>query len=81
MLKLCMDLKELRKRANLTLERVAADIGRSHSTISNWESGKTLPMLNPLEFERICYLYKCSCQDFIDAVKETNKQTSMQQMR
>ena len=81
MLKLCMDLKELRKRANLTLERVAADIGRSHSTISNWESGKTLPMLNPLEFERICYMYKCSCQDFIDAVKETSKQTFMQQMR
>lgn len=70
-----MDLKDLRKRADLTLERVAADIGRSHSTISNWESGKTLPMLNPLEFERICYLYKCSYQEFIEAVKETSKLT------
>lgn len=71
MLRLCMDLRKLRKRVNLSLERVAADIGRSHSTVSNWESGKTLPMLNPLEFERICQLYKCSCQEFIDAVKVT----------
>lgn len=75
MLRLRMDLKELRKRAKLTLERVAADIERSHSTVSNWESGKTLPMLNPLEFERICQLYKCSCQEFIDAVKVTQGAT------
>lgn len=66
-----MDLRQLRKRANLTLERVAADVGRSHSTVSNWESGKTLPMLNPLEFERICQLYKCTYQEFIDVVKVT----------
>lgn len=72
MLTLCMDLKELRRRANLTLERVAADLGRSHSTISNWESGKTLPMLNPLELERLCQLYQCSCEEIVEAVKETN---------
>lgn len=66
-----MNLRDLRKRANLTLERVAADIGRSHSTLSNWESGKTLPMLNPLEFEQICRLYKCSYEEFVDAVKAT----------
>lgn len=72
MLTLYMDLKELRRRVNLTLERVAADIGRSHSTISNWESGKTLPMLNPLEFERLCHLYQCTCEEFVEAVKETN---------
>lgn len=66
-----MDLRHLRKRANLTLERVAADIGRSHSTLSNWESGKTLPMLNPLEFKQICLLYKCTYEEFVDAVKAT----------
>jgi transcriptional regulator with XRE-family HTH domain len=72
MMTLCMDLRELRRRANLTLERVAADLGRSHSTISNWESGKTLPMLNPLEFELICQLYQCTCEEFVEAVRETN---------
>lgn len=76
MLVLCMDLKDLRKKANLTLEKVAAELGRSHSTVSNWESGKNMPTLNPIEFEQICQLYKCSYEEFIVATRVTNKSVS-----
>ena len=44
-----MRLKVLRKRAHMTLEDVAALIGVSYQTISNWEKGITEPDINSIK--------------------------------
>lgn len=44
-----MRLKALRKRAHMTLEDVAALIGVSYQTISNWEKGVTEPDINSIK--------------------------------
>ena len=44
-----MRLKALRKRAHMTLEDVAALIGVSYQTISNWEKGITEPDINSIK--------------------------------
>lgn len=44
-----MRLKALRKKENMTLEDVAALIGVSYQTISNWEKGTTEPDINSIK--------------------------------
>ena len=44
-----MRLKALRKREHMTLEDVAALIGVSYQTISNWEKGATEPDINSIK--------------------------------
>ena len=38
-----MDIARLRKEANLSLEELAARMGKSLNTIRNWENGKYKP--------------------------------------
>ena len=38
-----MTLKEIRKKKNLSTEAVGRQLGVSHVTVMNWESGKSEP--------------------------------------
>lgn len=38
-----MTLKEIRKKKNLSTEAVGRQLGVSHVTVLNWESGKSEP--------------------------------------
>ena len=38
-----MTLKEIRKKKNLSTEAVGRQLGISHVTVLNWESGKSEP--------------------------------------
>jgi putative transcriptional regulator len=67
-----MTLEALRKRAGLRVEQVAAQVGISHSTVHNWEKGRTIPKLRIDQFEELLSLYKCSFDDLTAAVRETN---------
>lgn len=52
-----MDLKELREKAGLSAERVAAELGKSISTVRFWEAGTYIPSLNPKETLHLTRLY------------------------
>ncbi|MEH1842306.1 MAG: helix-turn-helix transcriptional regulator [Nostoc sp.] len=71
-----MDLKELREAAGLIIIDVAYHIGVAESTVRNWEKGRTIPRLTPEQLDKICHLYNCSYTDWMQAYKETRKNTN-----
>lgn len=42
------NIKELRKRNNITQERLAEYIGVTYQTVSKWENGTSLPSISLL---------------------------------
>lgn len=65
-----MNLRQLREQQNLSVEDVASRLSKSHSTIRNWESGKTEPTLTVSETVQLCALYECSLEQLHKAVLE-----------
>lgn len=55
---------ELRKKDNLTQEKLAEKIGVSRQTLSNWENNITCPDLN--QAKSIVEIFKISLDDLID---------------
>jgi transcriptional regulator with XRE-family HTH domain len=66
-----MDMKELREKAGLGAEEAAFRLGVAHSTIRNWESGKTEPSLGVTKISELLLLYKCSFKELEQAVRES----------
>ena len=66
-----MDMKELREKVNLSAEEAAYRLGVAHSTIRNWESGKTEPSLGVTKLSQLLKLYKCSFEELEQAVIES----------
>ncbi|MBD2341809.1 helix-turn-helix transcriptional regulator [Calothrix sp. FACHB-156] len=58
-----MNLKQLRKRAELRILDVAYRLNVAESTVRNWETGRTLPTLNPCEMLTLCQMYKVSLEE------------------
>ena len=67
-----MDMRELREKANLSAEGAAFKLGVAHSTIRNWESGRTEPSLGVTKISQLLELYKCSFEELEQAVIESN---------
>lgn len=65
----CMSLKELRQKANLRVEDVAARLGVAFSTVRNWDQGRTIPNLNPMQYVELLKLYNCSPEELAAAVQ------------
>lgn len=70
-----MNLRQLRERLNLSVEDVASRLGKSHSTIRNWESGKTEPTLGVSEMASLCDLYQCNFEELREAVQGTKNKS------
>lgn len=70
---LLMDLKDLREKSGLSAERVAAELGKSVSTIRFWEAGTYKPNLDPSEMLKLLRLYKCNIEELTEAFKETQQ--------
>jgi putative transcriptional regulator len=70
-----MNLRQLRERLNLSVEDVASRLSKSHSTIRNWESGKTEPTLGVSEMASLCDLYQCTFEELREAVQETKNKS------
>jgi putative transcriptional regulator len=58
-----MNLKQLKKRAELRILDVAYRLNVAESTVRNWETGRTLPTLNPFEMLMLCQMYKVSLEE------------------
>lgn len=64
-------MAELRLRAGLKAEEVAAAVGVVHSSVRNWEQGRTIPKLRIDQVEILIKLYKCSFEELAQATKES----------
>lgn len=58
------NLNKARKKAGLTQEEVALNLGISRQTVSNWECDETLPDI--FQAKRLAHLYKLALDDLID---------------
>ncbi|MBD2072682.1 helix-turn-helix transcriptional regulator [Phormidium sp. FACHB-592] len=67
-----MNMKELREKAKLSAEAVAFRLGVSHSTVRNWESGKTEPSIGVIKTAELIHLYECTFEDLVQAVRESS---------
>ena len=70
-----MDMKELREKVGLSAEEAAFRLGVAHSTIRNWESGKTAPSLGVTKISQLLELYSCSFEELKQAVIESKAKT------
>lgn len=68
-----MTLKQMRRKAGLRDEEVAACVGVSYTTIRNWEQGRTIPTLNVFQTEKLLGIYSTSLAEFVEAVKASQK--------
>jgi DNA-binding XRE family transcriptional regulator len=57
-----MDMKTLREQASLRTIDVAYRLNVAESTVRNWDTGRTLPTLNPCEMLMLCQMYKVSLE-------------------
>ncbi|WP_248277856.1 helix-turn-helix transcriptional regulator [Brasilonema sp. UFV-L1] len=64
-------MKQLRQRADLKAEQVAAHIGVAHSSVRNWEQGRTIPKLRIDQVGDLLRLYQCTFEELEQAVKES----------
>ena len=64
-----MDMKQLRLKAGLRAEEVAVQIGVAHSSIRNWEQGRTIPRLRVDQVALLCRIYQCSIDDLEQSVR------------
>lgn len=59
---------ELRKKENLTQEKLAEKIGISRQTLFNWENNSTSPDIN--QAKKISEIFKISLDDLLDVKTE-----------
>ncbi len=63
---------KLRKRLGLTQKQVAAAVGVTDQTVSNWEVGRFEPRLTISQMQALCRILQCSLEElpnFIDSEK------------
>jgi len=60
--------RKMREAAGLTQTAVAAALGKSVSTISNWESGTSEPDVT--DYYRLRKLYRCKDMDLLSGEAE-----------
>ena len=57
------NLKELRARAGLKQETVAAALGVKQNTVSNWETGTSEPDIDTLR--KLCRILNCTAAEIL----------------
>ena len=66
-----MNMRELREKAGLGAEEAAYKLRVAHSTIRNWESGKTEPSLGVTKISELLSLYECNFEELKQAVEKS----------
>ena len=61
-----MTLKEIRKKKNLSTEAVGRQLGVSHVTVMNWESGKSEPGASAVM--ALAGVYGVSAEEILKAI-------------
>jgi DNA-binding XRE family transcriptional regulator len=66
-------LVELREKAGLTQEALAAALGVTDHTVRNWEKGRSEPKLTIKQMKELCSALRCGLNDLPDSFAPQNK--------
>ena len=66
------NILRLRERSNLTQKQLSEAVGVTVQTISNWETGRNRPRLDPVQMLALCQILQCSLEELADAMKKRN---------
>ena len=58
-----MNLKDARKRSGYTQEQAAKKLGIDRSTVTKWETGKSMPRVDKLI--ELAHLYSCTVDELL----------------
>jgi transcriptional regulator with XRE-family HTH domain len=70
------NLKELRLQEGLTQEKLAIILDVRVKTVSDWERGVKQPRMTPIRMLFLCQTLKCSLEELVLAIEESNNKTS-----
>jgi putative transcriptional regulator len=70
------NLKELRLQEGLTQEKLAIILDVRVKTVSDWERGVNEPRMTPSKMLFLCQTLKCSLEELVLAIEESNNKTS-----
>lgn len=59
-------LKQRRESLNLTQQKVADALGVTVTTVKNWEAGRHIPKLYPLQMKALCDLLSITQDELAD---------------
>ena len=59
-------LKQRRESLNITQRKVAEEVGVTITTVQNWEAGRHIPKLYPVQMKALCDLLKFTVEDLAD---------------
>jgi transcriptional regulator with XRE-family HTH domain len=63
-MKFADNLKELRKRRNISQEQLAEKVGVSRQSVSKWETSEAYPEMNNIL--ELCKIFKCNISDLVN---------------
>ena len=66
-------LKFRRSMANVHQKEIAETLGVTRQTVSNWETGTTLPTLNPEQTKKLCLILNVSFEELAEAFSKGMK--------
>lgn len=67
------NILRLRKRLGLTQKQIADAIGVTVQTVSNWEAGRSEPLLKIGQTLALCRVLQCSLEELDAAIKNNPK--------
>jgi transcriptional regulator with XRE-family HTH domain len=56
-----------RRRIGIRQEDVAEAVGISPQTVSAWETGRSIPKLNPRQMKVLCEQLNCDLEELVEA--------------
>lgn len=65
-------LKQRRQLLNLTQRKVADEVGVTIITVQNWEAGRHIPKLYPVQMKALCDLLKFTVDELAQGQEQGN---------
>ena len=59
-------LKKQRESLNLTQQKVANELGVTVTTVKNWEAGRHIPKLYPVQMKALCDILNITIDELAD---------------
>jgi DNA-binding transcriptional regulator YiaG len=59
-------LMRLRRKRSLTQKQLADALGVTETTIRNWESGRSIPKLTPVQFKKLLKILQITVDELPD---------------
>lgn len=65
--------KMLRQKVKISQEQLGEFLGVTRQTVSEWENGKSMPTLNPVQMQKLCQILDCSLSELVEALENIKR--------